>query len=614
MALAVGIAVFISSVLPVGLGAPTPAFAATFKEPGMLSLKGAAEVGINLLNEPNKITSVMVQMAIKEKARDIDAYVRQEWDQIGRNPVGSKVFNGLMLITLQRALAQPATRAEAEMAEAFKGYIRASNVRAAQAALDAYYEWKRNPNPSNNVGLQSLFNYGDVPIDFEAKVRESVNTKLVSAGMVSATATVSAAIAAQTAAVTVGQSAAYAGALAIQTAASTGAPLMSQAATQAAAQALATISGTGAAAAAGAVVGAALILAVSVDRLIQITQAEAKLKEAVKKANQPFMPQTYEVLLTKWAQLTSEDFTPSIDQSRLGTYPDPAQVTKFFRAANDLNLRIGLVGWKTLTEYDCVPGRQMGQTCTNRKTGAVVSSDPAYKQANASMLIADPNPSPKFSTIVRPMASMIAWDNVPGNADDIGIGKDGSVWITSNSDYIYRLGKNGWQQVGGQGVRLSVGPDGNPWLVNRAKQIFHYDGRKWIEMPGNAQDVGVGPDGTVWITGLNDLIYRRDGNMWRQIGGQGVRIAVAPDGNPWLVNKAGKIFRYDGRKWDPVVGQANDIGVGADGNVWCINNNGVYVWNGSSWDTAKGNGLAIAGAPGAKAWVVGLDRKIYKVR
>jgi hypothetical protein len=576
----------------------------------------------------------MLDMLARADIRDpaiVDAYIKQQWAQIGSNPAANRLFNSLMFLRLRDITISPGGRPQNEIqfASSFREYVIQSNTHMAELALQAYYEWKSVPKPAP-PGLAVLFHFGDVPIDFQAKVSESVNAGVAAAGLAASTAMITGATLAQTSAVAAGQVAAYAGAAAIQTSLATGVPLASNATATAAANAAAAISSAGGAAAAGAIVGAALIFAVSLDRVLQIATAEDKLKEAVQKAKAGAnLNLTYDHMLVKWLLATGNDLSSSAEIDIRAVAPqsgtleqllpnplsinaaDGAQANEFLKLAWMAGKKVQTVGWQNLNDYDCVRGLT-GVKCTSKKDGSVKTSADYQPDPNAPVTLGAVG-MPQNMGMVDLVVIPSLLEQVPGVADDIGVGKDGSVWKTSDNDYIYRRVNNEWRQIGGQGVRISVGPDGNAWLVNRTGYIFRYDGSKWLEIPGTGQDVGVGADGTVWITGANDYIYRRESNYWRQIGGQGVRIAVAPDGNPWLVNRAGQIFRYDGSKWLDMPGQATDIGVGPDGRVWCANATGIHLWRNGTWQEAKrtGENIAIAGAPNGQAWVITKDRQTH---
>jgi len=69
------------------------------------------------------------------------------------------------------------------------------------------------------------------------------------------------------------------------------------------------------------------------------------------------------------------------------------------------------------------------------------------------------------------------WIRRSGEARDIGVGGDGSVWIVGTSDDegrhgVYRWSGTAWNPVSGSLRQISVGPDGNPWAANSDGNIY----------------------------------------------------------------------------------------------------------------------------------------------
>jgi hypothetical protein len=145
------------------------------------------------------------------------------------------------------------------------------------------------------------------------------------------------------------------------------------------------------------------------------------------------------------------------------------------------------------------------------------------------------------------------WEYVPGEASDIGIGADGSVWVVSiderrGGSSIYTLGNHGWQRMEGTGIRIDVDANGNPWVINHDNNIYRRENGFWRRIPGKARDIGIGADGSVWVVGTDDRpgggsIYRYNGSGWDKVAGTGTRISAGPDGEPWVVNRDGDIYR-----------------------------------------------------------------------
>ena len=195
-----------------------------------------------------------------------------------------------------------------------------------------------------------------------------------------------------------------------------------------------------------------------------------------------------------------------------------------------------------------------------------------------------------------------AWEELPGEAIDVGVGANGSVWLigTNNSPYMWIPDK--WLQRGGKGVRIDVDPNGTPWLVNESGVIYSLFQNDWVQpSPGAlALDVGIGANGTVFVVGrpadgyLSAGVFkwnpgralpsnRTDSWIGFEFGGPAVpvRIDVDPLGMPWIVDANNGIFRYrteyvnDPSRhregfWQRIEGYASDIAIAPDGSVWVI--------------------------------------------
>ena len=147
------------------------------------------------------------------------------------------------------------------------------------------------------------------------------------------------------------------------------------------------------------------------------------------------------------------------------------------------------------------------------------------------------------------------WRRIAGDASDIGIGADGTVWVLGKDPRpggfgIYRWNGTEWGRVDGAAVRIDVGPEGNPWIVNDSHQIYRWTGNGWQRLQGDARDIGVGADGTVWVA-AGGGIFRLDldGQTWHRTSGSAVRIDVDPYGNPWVIDHTDDIYKLIAGRW-----------------------------------------------------------------
>ncbi|MDO3626792.1 tectonin domain-containing protein [Mucilaginibacter sp. BT774] len=148
------------------------------------------------------------------------------------------------------------------------------------------------------------------------------------------------------------------------------------------------------------------------------------------------------------------------------------------------------------------------------------------------------------------------WDQMPGTATDIGIGKDGSVFIigtqfasVTGGNIIQKWNGSGWDTMPDcAGVHIAVDPTGTPWVVNKSNIVFQYGGTYlWNPIYGiDGNDIGIGADGSVFVTGkdstlatYNPPVYKLEGgSTWTPVPSiSGISISVDPNGKPWYIDK-----------------------------------------------------------------------------
>ena len=231
------------------------------------------------------------------------------------------------------------------------------------------------------------------------------------------------------------------------------------------------------------------------------------------------------------------------------------------------------------------------------------------------------------------------WIRVPGEARDIGIGADGTVWVLGSNVYenvdfdffndaidydfgLWVLDEFGWLEYPGSGIRLDVDPDGYPWVINSDHEIWRLTPYGWQRIPGRANDIGIGADGSVWVLGTTERqggfeVFRYTGLGWQRVHGTGVRIDVDPRGVPWVINHDDNIFRLVNGYWQELPGLAKDIGIGADGSVWVIGSDrreggyGIYRWDGLDWIKVRGSARQVSVGPDGNPWVINREGEIY---
>ena len=197
-----------------------------------------------------------------------------------------------------------------------------------------------------------------------------------------------------------------------------------------------------------------------------------------------------------------------------------------------------------------------------------------------------------------------AWTRIPGEARDIAVGADGTVWIARGDDGAaqWRTQDGAWHEIDGAADRITVAADGTPWVIHDGA-VYRLRGANWQRVPGEGRDIGAGPDGSVWVAGPdgNVLQWEEEGFGWQQRSGSAQHVAVAADGTPWAVN-GGAVYRRRGDNWQRLPGEARDVGTGSGGSVWVVGpENGVFQWQDDAyaWMRIEGRGQRIAVAPDA---------------
>ena len=143
-----------------------------------------------------------------------------------------------------------------------------------------------------------------------------------------------------------------------------------------------------------------------------------------------------------------------------------------------------------------------------------------------------------------------AWRTVPGNANDIAIGYDGTVMALNADGIVYRydpqFNRFNRTAIGVRANRITVGPTGNPWLITQDGSIYRCEGNSCVRTPLKGAAISIGPDGSVFMTDTNGQLYRwnTDHLAWQRVAGPLLMNAVAtgPSGRPWVIDSKNEIY------------------------------------------------------------------------
>lgn len=189
-----------------------------------------------------------------------------------------------------------------------------------------------------------------------------------------------------------------------------------------------------------------------------------------------------------------------------------------------------------------------------------------------------------FKTIFVGNTTNCSWIKQSGKANDIGA--NGShVYLIGTNGYLYRSNGNGeWINTDRSKKlkRLDVAPNGDVWAIGEDNKLwqYKYPNGPWLDKNGTGIDIGVG-NNVYYILGLDNRIKKYTGNGTYDTlsSGTGKRIDIDGNGNPWIVGM----------------------------------NNGLYKWNGSSWNRKGSLTILDVGIKpnGDQVMVTSTDQKVY---
>jgi hypothetical protein len=242
--------------------------------------------------------------------------------------------------------------------------------------------------------------------------------------------------------------------------------------------------------------------------------------------------------------------------------------------------------------------------------------------------------------VTQPITGTIT--QVTGQANDIGVGADGSVYIIG-IDSVSPTGGYSISKLTGNafvkmpqcaGTRIAVSPQGVPWVVNKSNLIYEYNGSTnlWDVQSGSFSDIGIGANGSIFAIGTKTVsstggyeILQYNGSAWDTLQQcAGVHIAVSPQGVPWVVNKSHIVYKnVSPTLWQAVPGvEAQDIGIGADGSVFVTTTDTtkvnpkplIYKYNGAGWTSVTGaSGVSISVSPTGVPYWVDQSNNVFKL-
>jgi len=233
------------------------------------------------------------------------------------------------------------------------------------------------------------------------------------------------------------------------------------------------------------------------------------------------------------------------------------------------------------------------------------------------------------------------WQLMPGRANDIAIGGDGSVWA-SIQGFLSKWDPNQSTWVRhGSGQRtdhIAVDSNGMPYVLAGNQILWGGGGSNpyypyVYELPGqlpaagNPTDIsfsmsGSSNSGGLLIVNGDGLVYSYNfaGQRWDPLWTKSwvMTVAATPGFGAWISDSQNIWTNTPRPGWTQLSGLLSNISVGADGSVWGVNSQGsIYKWSPTIADWVGSTGNAggpgrIAVDPTGRPWVVRNTGEIYR--
>jgi hypothetical protein len=173
-----------------------------FPEPGLSGLTGVRDILLEnlLFEDPDLVTAYLTKAAEglghKPGTPESIRYVSQQWQEIAASPYKSAAVANLVFGFLELAAAtEPSSRTPAEQAlvSAVEDYVKLRRTFVAEQALAMYDAWKADDDRRKSQRARSRievmgFDYGTVPLDFQAASLAGFGLGVAGAGTIGAIA------------------------------------------------------------------------------------------------------------------------------------------------------------------------------------------------------------------------------------------------------------------------------------------------------------------------------------------------------------------------------------------------------------------------------------------
>jgi hypothetical protein len=321
-----------------------------------------------------------------------------------------------------------------------------------------------------------------------------------------------------------------------------------------------------------------MVLSIAIDQFIEISEAKGRLDTALVTAKRTVSfsnlariaktPQGISELLGYWGYLIAGDTKPNsafLKDWKVGVEtalkPETAKKTSTTAKASGTKASGAKSApkWQQLTGYasDIGAGAPGLAAIVSQKDQVYVLDSNKNKVAKQKLHFKRIDMNAK-GAIVGVNAKGEIWTSykgktvqLPGQALDVGIGQNGSIWVIGTKSIkggfeIYRWQKNKFVKVPGAAIRIDVDPKGNAWVVSGNKgDVYSFNGKKWVKntKAPAAKDIAVGGDGTVYILDEAGSPYKETKGGWTKLPGKAANITVDDEGIPIVSTDQNTIYK-----------------------------------------------------------------------
>ncbi|MFN0014494.1 MAG: hypothetical protein ACKVU2_08090 [Saprospiraceae bacterium] len=106
------------------------------------------------------------------------------------------------------------------------------------------------------------------------------------------------------------------------------------------------------------------------------------------------------------------------------------------------------------------------------------------------------------------------WEDIPGGAVRIDVDPNGNAWITNDTGLIFRWKGQEWDfSIGGQAHDVGIGADGTVWVIGWTAvpggfNIGRWTGSYWADVEGGLNNISGAPNGSAWGTNTDGIIWK----------------------------------------------------------------------------------------------------------